>query len=153
MKPDIKPCVDTRMNMFEQYVEVPDELQADYEAFAQKISALAEASESAVEFEQGFASQGLQEVFNTLVAGCKPKAVAMTAEQKEESRRLAKEMNKGAGKEMARDAVDMMATELKQEAISMNRKRMIEAGTFDEYTRVSNAVDDVKRLGRLFKKK
>ena len=43
--------------------------------------------------------------------------------------------------------------ELKEEMIAHDRKAMIEDGVFDEYTKVSNAADDIGYTAGFFKKK
>lgn len=167
MKEDIKTCVDARLNMFRDYLEVPESVAEEYKNFEAKIFSLAEQSPYAAEFERRFQAEGLQDEFNSIVTKCIPKAVQMTAQQKQDSRNMTKEMmfgtsdNAGAAKGIAgmvlKDAADMATTELQQEALSQNRKRMIEEGTFDDYTRASNALDNAaaagKIIGKLFRKK
>lgn len=167
MNEEIKACVDARLNMFRDYLEVPASVAEEYRDFEAKLLSLAEESSSAAEFEARFQAEGLQEEFNSIITKCVPKAVGMTAQQKDDSRKMAKEMmfgtsdNAGAAKGLAKmvvkDAADIAATELHQEALSRNRKRMIEEGTFDEYTRASNALDNAvtagKIIGKLFRKK
>ena len=81
----------------------------------------------------------------------------MTKEQKRESRKIAGEMIAGNKKEFIKDALSDAAgyvmTDVKGELIKENRERMIEEGTFGDYTRTTNAADDVKRITRFFAKK
>ena len=93
---------------------------------------------------------------------CTPKAYKMTDEEKQYSKSIAKDVvfeggKKEIAKDIAKDVVDTIAVEAKEEAHAIKRKVMIEAGVFDEYTRVSNAIDDAGRVGKfiggLFKKK
>lgn len=167
MKDDIKPCVDVRLNMFRDYLEVPESVAEEYRNFEAKMLSVAEESSSATEFESHFQAEGLQDEFNSIVTKCTPKAVKMTAQQEEDSRNMAKEMvfgtsdNAGAAKGLAKmvikDAADIATTELHQEVLAQNRKRMIEEGTFDDYTRASNTLDNAvaagKIIGKLFRKK
>ena len=106
---------------------------------------MGESCSDSTEFESKFISSGLSEQFNNLLNCCTPKAYKMTDEEKQYSKSIAK------------DVVDTIAVEAKEEAHAIKRKVMIEAGVFDEYTRVSNAIDDAGRVGKfiggLFKKK
>ena len=56
-----------------------------------------------------------------------------------------------------KDVADSAFVEIEEEAIAQNRKRMIDEGTYDEYTKVSNQIDNVnifsKFIGNLFRKK
>lgn len=167
MKEDIKACVDARLNMFRDYLEVPENIAEEHRSFVERMLSLADKSPDAAEFERRFQAEGFQDEFNSIVTKCIPKAVQMTAQQKKESRSMAKEMlfgtddNAGAAKSFAgmvlKDVADIATTELKQEALSQNRKRMIEKGTFDDYTRASNTFDNAvsagKLIGKLFRKK
>lgn len=167
MKEDIKSCVDVRINMFRDYLEVPESIAEEYKNFEAKMLSIAEESSSVTEFEDQFQVEGLQDEFSSIVTKCVPKAVGMTAEQKNESLNMAKETmfgtsdNAGAAKGLAKmvikDVADIATTELHQEVLSQNRKRMIEEGTFDDYTRASNTLDNAvaagKIIGKLFKKK
>lgn len=166
MDSGVRACVDAKRDVFRQYFDVPEEVQAELEILFGKIEALGEQASDAMNFEAKFAAQ-FQEEYNGFFLRCTPRAVPMTAEQLAESKRLENEMMYGTNDPAkiklmkasiaAKDIAEMAATELEQEAISMSRRAMIEAGTFDDYTRASNKVDDAVRLGKaiggLFKKK
>ena len=87
--------------------------------------------------------------------GCVPKPVQMTDEQKEYSQSVMKDLNKDRDfkKEFFDDVKDHVQTELNEELIAKRREIMTETGVFDEYTKVSNAVDDGGRLFGFFKKR
>ena len=150
MDDGIRACIEARTNMFGTYVDVPAEIAGEVEAFAAELETLGNEAADSTDFEAKFAAAGMQEKFNGLFAKCTPKAFEMTAEQKAASAAMARE-NLSA-RDVAMDIADMAATEIREEAISMKRKAMIESGTFDEYTRVSNKIDDIKRIGKLLKK-
>lgn len=162
----VKACFDAKFDVFRQYFDVPEEVQVELDAFGLRVYAMGEQASDAMDFEAKFAAQ-FQEEYNAFFLRCTPRAVPMTAEQLAESKRLENEMMYGTNDpakikckklaQAAKDIAEMAATELEQEAISMSRRAMIEAGTFDDYTRASNKVDDAVRLGKaiggLFKKK
>lgn len=151
----MKEYIDAKCNVFIEYMQVPDHLQGEFENLCAEMHALGDGMTDYNLFEQQFASSGLSDRYNTLLAKCTPKAVTMTVEQKQASFNMAKEQI--SVKDIAADIVDMATTELQQEAISMKRKAMIDAGAFDEYTRTSNKIDDATRAGKFllnkFKKK
>lgn len=151
----MKEYIDAKCNVFTEYMEVPAELQGEYESLCADMHTLGSSCDDYYKFEEQFASSGLSDRYNALLAKCTPKAVQMTAEQKKASMQMAREQI--SAKEIAGDIVDMAKTELQQEAISMKRKAMIDAGVFDEYTRTTNKIDDATRAGKFlfnkFKKK
>ena len=153
MDSGVRTSVDIKLNFFDEYMEVPEALMPEFLVFKQDVEALGEQCTDSTEFEHRFAKEGYQDRMNALISRCVPKAVQMTAEQKAESRKLAKEMNAGAGKEAIKDAAGMVTTELKSEALRMRREQMIEAGTFDDYTRVTNKIEDAKIIGKFLGKK
>ena len=63
-----------------------------------------------------------------------------------------KENKKELIKDALSDAAGSIATNVESELIEKNRKRMIEEGTFGDYTRTTNAMDDVKRIAHFFVK-
>lgn len=79
----------------------------------------------------------------------------MTSAEKKASVKMAAEMSYGSSdaktvvagltKDILKDATEIATTELQGKAISMNRERMIEEGTFDEYTRTGNKINDAAR--------
>lgn len=166
MRPDVKACVDAKFGVFEQFFDVPAGVQAELDAFCARANALGEQASDAMDFESRFASQ-LQEEYNAFFLKCTPRAVQMTAEQKAESKRLENEMMYGTNdpkqiriekaKQAAKDIAGYATTELEQEAIAMKRRAMIEAGTFDDYTRATNKIEDAKIIGKalsgLFRKR
>jgi hypothetical protein len=159
MLDEIKTCVTARTEFFAQYYEVPESVKPELDAFVEETNLLGENCESAQDFEEKFVSSGLSTRFTELLSKCTPKAFEMTAEQKAESKQIRKEMY--SGKQMMQDAVkdvaDSAFVEIEEEAIAQNRKRMIDEGTYDEYTKVSNQIDNVnifsKFIGNLFRKK
>ena len=85
----------------------------------------------------------------------------MTNEEKQHSKETAKEIFKEDRsrivKEAAAEVVEHATIMADEDLIAMRREAMIEAGVFDEYTRVSNAIDIITESGsflkNLFKKK
>lgn len=157
MLTDVKTCVDTRVNFFGQYYEVPASVQPDVDTFIKKINALGENSSSVTDFESKFASSGLSDAFNALLTRCTPKAYQMTQEEQQQAKQTAKDLMFESKADMAsyiaKDVSDSVAVEAKEELISQGRKQMIEAGVFDEYTRATNIIEDASLLGGFFAKK
>ncbi len=158
MRDDVKACVDARLNFFGTYMQVPPALAEAQNTFCRDVLALAEASLDAGYFEQQFQTSGLSQRFNDLVSRCVPVAIAPTQEQKQASRQMAWEMHKDTfARDVAAEFVDDARMKLESDAIAANRQRMIQQGTYDDYTRASNTVDNAQRLGcflgRLFGKK
>ncbi len=157
----IKQCVNSRVDFFDKYYTVPEELKPEVETFVREINQLGNSVTDAVEFENKFVLSGLSERFNNLLTRCIPKAYNMTAEEKQHSRETAKEIFKEDRsriiKETAADVVDHAAVTVTEELIAKRRESMIEEGVFDEYTRATNAVDIITESGsflkNLFKKK
>lgn len=147
----MKEYIDAKCNVFTEYMEVPEELQSEFENLCAEMHSLGDSCTDYYRFEELFASTGLSDRYNSLLAKCRPKAVQMTAEQKQASFQMAKEQF--SAKDLVRDAADMAVTELQQDALSMRRKKMIEEGTFDDYTRTTNKIDNATRAGKfLFNK-
>ena len=161
MSPDVKQCVDARLNFFEQYYTVPEVVQGDVDAFRRDVLSLAENCADATAFETNFVSSGLNDRFTNLITRCTPKPYSMTAEEKTASEEVKKQMreeNKGQlAKDIAGDVADSVLMEMDSDAHSMSRQMMIETGVYDEYTRATNAVEDIGwlagSLGKLFRKK
>ena len=157
MVEDVRRCVDARVNFFDEYFIVPQEMQAEVAAFVEKITALGQSCTDAAEFETQFASCGLSDEFNALLPKCTPKPHKMTKEEKEQSRAIAREMLAANKKEIltdiARDAADTVRIYAESEMIQKNRERMIEEGTMGEYTRTRNTIEDTSRLVGFLKRK
>ena len=151
----IKQCVSARVDFFDKYYTVPEELKPEVEAFINEINQLGDAATDAADFENKFASSGLSERFNSLLTRCTPKAYNMTDEEKQHSKETAKEIFKEDRsriiKEAAEEAADHAAVMANEELIAKSREVMIEEGVFDEYTRASNAVDIITESGRFLK--
>lgn len=159
MKPDVKQCVDARINFFEQYYIVPESVKGEVEAFCTEIIALAERSADATSFETGFASSDLNNRFTNLLTRCTPKPYTMTEAEKQASKEIKKEMTpKGQlAKDVLGDVGDSVLMKMESDAQAMNRKMMIEEGVFDDYTRATNVVEDIGWIaglaGKFFKKR
>lgn len=151
----MKEYIDAKCNVFSEYFDVPDDIGKELDILFGEMHALGDQCSDYHEFEEKFNSTGLSERYNSFFSKCTPKPVQMTQEQKKEALKMAKENI--SAKDIMRDAADMAVTELKQEAISMRRKKMIEDGVFDDYTRASNKIEDAARAGKFlfnkFKKK
>lgn len=74
MVDEVKTCVDAKINFFEEYFSVPDDLKSEMDMFIKDTQALGEQCSSASEFEQQFSTSELLNRFNTLVSKCTPKA-------------------------------------------------------------------------------
>ena len=157
MKEDVKICVSSRVDFFDKYYDVPADMTAEVEDFKNKVIDLGERSADAQSFEADFASMGLSDEFMALLPKCTPKAMQMTQEQKARSKQIYKEMREERGESLFGDIVkdigDSAMVELKEEMIARDRKAMIEDGVYDEYTKATNAIDDVGFIAGLFKKK
>lgn len=158
----VKISVDSRIDFFNKYYTVPENVRDSVENFKKEITTLGDSCSDSTEFESKFISSGLSEQFNNLLTCCTPKAYKMTEEEKQYSKSVAKEVvfeggKKEAIKYIASDVADTIAVEANEDLIALKRKAMIETGVYDEYTRVSNAIDDAGRVGKfigsLFKKK
>lgn len=155
MKEDVRQCVAARVDFFSTYYTVPEAVQPRVTDFCSRVTGLGEESADAAAFEAAFASRGLQEEFMALIPLCTPKPVQLTQEQKDYSSQVAKEMRKEQhiGKKVVEDIVDSVMVEANEELIAARRKGMIETGVYDEYTRASNAVEDIGILGGFLKRK
>ena len=161
MREDVKACVEARVNFFGQYYEVPPTVQPEVDAFVAQVQELGEQSADAQQFEAAFASTGLSDRFNAILPKCTPKAFEATAEQKEYSKQVRREMWEEQKAQIGQDILDdvtesaMMRAE--SDAQQQTRRAMSEAGVLDDYTRASNAVEYATEAGgflaKLFKKK
>ena len=155
MQQDVLLCVNARLDFFEKYYKVPDGLQNEVSDFIAQINALGEQSSDAGAFEAAFLQSGLSARFNELLPRLTPVAQSLTAEQKQYSKQVRKEeLGETKGqivKQIVKDVADTVAVEAQEELIAQRRKAMIEAGVFDEYTKVSNAAEDVGILSRFCK--
>lgn len=157
----VQQSVNSRVDFFEKYYTVPEEVRPAVEAFIADINQLGNASVDAIDFENKFVSSGLNERFNNLLTCCIPKPYKMTDEEKETAKETAKEIFQEdcsrIEKESAHEVLDYAAVMAKEELIAQKRDMMIDAGVFDEYTRATNAVDIAveggKFLKNLFKRK
>lgn len=157
MLDEIKVCVEARTNFFGTYMTVPEQLQAELDDFISRICALGESCSSAGEFEQKFASSGLSDTFNSLVSRCTPQAHQMTRDEKAHARETAKEIfREDRGrilKEAGNDLLETVSMKAESDLRSASIKKMAEEGVLDDYTKVSNAIDDIGIIGRFFKRK
>lgn len=161
MNGEVRQCVEARTGFFGQYFEVPDALRGEVDGFIRATEALGEACGDAAQFESRFAGEGLSDRFNALVGQCVPKAHQMTAEEKRASRKIAADMMYADRENLAKGAVADVASsvmvDLRGESLRKNREQMLAEGTFDEYTRRSNAAEDARNLigtlGNLFGKR
>lgn len=154
MLEDVKICVNTRTEFFDKYYTVPENVKGEVDAFIKDVISLGEDSSGAMDFEGKFASQGLSDRFNALLVKCVPRPYEMTAEEKEYVKATKKEMfeenKEQIIKGIAADVADSLMVEAEEELIARRRRSMIEEGTFDEYTRVTNKIDDTKRIAGFF---
>lgn len=157
MQQDVRACVSARTDFFGKHMTVPAALQPELDSFLEKITALGEESADAAEFEQKFQGTGLMDVFNGLVTRCTPQAYQMTAEDKAYSRQVAKEIFREDKdrilKEAAEDLLESVEMKAESDLRAQRIKQMSDAGVLDEYTKVSNAVEDVGIVARFFKGK
>ena len=142
MLDEVKNCVDAKINFFEEYFSVPDDLKSEMDMFIKDTQALGEKCSSASEFEQQFSASELLNRFNTLVSKCTPKAKKMTKEEKIQSMKITKDILYENRDELAKDALkeasNRIINDKRDEMIEKNRKRMIENGNYDDYTRTRN---------------
>lgn len=156
MVPGVAQCVQVRVDFFEKYFTIPAGLQGVVDSFIRDMQVLGEGCGNPGEFEAAFVSTGLSDRFNALIPQCTPKAVELSQQDQQYSQQVAAEMKaerrKGLGKRIAMDVAESAQMEVEQELMSQNTRRMAQEGTLDEYTKVSNAVDDAQRVGGLFRR-
>ena len=152
MLPEIQTCVMARTDFIKQYFEVPESAKAAVEAFILEVNALGESCKNAAEFENRFAAEGFQERFNALLQSCTPNAMPVSAEEMQYSQEAKKEIwqeDKGRiAKDLAKDVLDSVTLRAESDAATLRRRAMSEADVLDDYTRATNAIDDV---GTVFK--
>lgn len=157
MTDEVKKCVDIRINFFDEYFTIPEDMQNEVQAFIADITLLGNSCNSATEFEQKFVSEGLSERFNAILPNCIQKPVKMTKEQKKQSRKTAKEILAENKDELIDDALTYVANrgmnDLRDKAIAISREKMIEEGTMSDYTIRKNYIEDGIRFTRFLKDK
>lgn len=158
MVDEVKTCVDAKINFFEEYFSVPDDLKSEMDMFIKDTQALGEQCSSASEFEQQFSTSELLNRFNTLVSKCTPKAKKMTKEEKKQSVKIAKDILYENRSEIAKDALKDTANRIindkRDEMLTKNREKMIEEGTYADYTIRRNKINSIGDfLGKVFNKK
>lgn len=157
MTDEVKKCVDIRINFFDEYFTIPEDMQNEVQAFIADITLLGNSCNSATEFEQKFVSEGLSERFNAILPKCIQKPVKMTKEQKKQSRKIAKEILAENKDELIDDALTYVANrgmnDLRDKAIAISREKMIEEGTMSDYTIRKNYIEDGIRFTRFLKDK
>ena len=146
----VKSCVDAKINFFDEYFNVPAEIQTEVDAFKRELVVLGEGCSDAAAFEEKYVSTGLSDRFTSIVPKCIPKSRKMTKEEKKQSLKIAKDILVENKEEIAADLADTVAFEVrvatKTEAAKRRREEMIADGTFGEYTRASNMVRDAGHL-------
>ena len=157
MTDEVKKCVDIRINFFDEYFTIPEDMQNEVQAFIADITLLGNSCNSATEFAQKFVSEGLSERFNAILPKCIQKPVKMTKEQKKQSRKIAKEILAENKDELVDDALTYVAyrgmNDLRDKAIAISREKMIEDGTMSDYTIRKNYIEDGIRFTRFLKDK
>lgn len=157
MTDEVKKCADIRINFFDEYFTIPEDMQNEVQAFIADITLLGNSCNSATEFEQKFVSEGLSERFNAILPNCIQKPVKMTKEQKKQSRKIAKEILAENKDELIDDALTYVANrgmnDLRDKAIAISREKMIEEGTMSDYTIRKNYIEDGIRFTRFLKDK
>ena len=158
MVDEVKTCVDAKINFFEEYFSVTDDLKSEMDMFIKDTQALGEQCSSASEFEQQFSTSELLNRFNTLVSKCTPKAKKMTKEEKKQSVKIAKDILYENRAEIAKDALKDTANRIindkRDEMLTKNREKMIEEGTYADYTIRRNKINSIRDfLEKIFNKK
>ena len=159
MNEAVKTCVDARLNVFTQYYEVPDAMQAEVADFTQRLTDLGESCATAQEFEERFAQSDLNGSYTAILSRLTPKMTEMTAEQKAAAKETYRSMvsKEEIADDIADDIRDSVKLRAESDFASAGRKILSEVNLLDDVTRVSNAVDDAGRFGKflggLFRKK
>lgn len=158
MVDEVKTCVDAKINFFEEYFSVPDDLKSEMDMFIKDTQALGEQCSSASEFEQQFSTSELLNRFNTLVSKCTPKAKKMTKEEKKQSVKIAKDIlyeNRAEiDKDTLKDTANRIINDKRDEMLTKNREKMIEEGTYADYTIRRNKIKSIADfLEKIFNKK
>lgn len=155
---EVKNCVDAKINFFEDYFSVPDDLKSEMDMFIKDTQALGEKCSSASEFEQQFSTSELLNRFNTLVSKCTPKSKKMTKEEKKQSVKIAKDIlyeNRAEiAKDTLKDTANRIINDKRDDMLTKNRERMIEEGTYADYTIRRNKINSIRDfLEKIFNKK
>ena len=158
MLDEVKNCVDAKINFFEDYFSVPDDLKSEMDMFIKDTQALGEKCSSASEFEQQFSTSELLNRFNMLVSKCTPKAKKMTKEEKKQSVKIAKDIlyeNRAEiAKDTLKDTANRIINDKRDEMLTKNREKMIEEGTYADYTIRRNKINSIRDfLEKIFNKK
>ena len=158
MLDEVKTCVDAKINFFEEYFSVPDDLKSEMDIFIKDTQALGEQCSSASEFEQQFSTSELLNRFNTLVSKCTPKAKKMTKEEKKQSVKIAKDIlyenRVEIAKDTLKDTANRIINDKRDDMLTKNRERMIEEGTYADYTIRRNKINSIRDfLEKIFNKK
>ena len=158
MLDEVKNCVDAKINFFEDYFSVPDDLKSEMDMFIKDTQSLGEQCSSASEFEQQFSTSELLNRFNTLVSKCTPKAKKMTKEEKKQSVKIAKDIlyeNRAEiAKDTLKDTANRIINDKRDEMLTKNREKMIEEGTYADYTIRRNKINSIADfLEKIFNKK
>ena len=158
MVDEVKTCVDAKINFFEEYFSVPDDLKSEMDMFIKDTQALGEQCSSASEFEQQFSTSELLNRFNTLVSKCTPKAKKMTKEEKKQSVKIAKDIlyenRVEIAKDTLKDTANRIINDKRDEMLTKNREKMIEEGTYADYTIRRNKINSIRDfLEKIFNKK
>lgn len=158
MLDEVKNCVDAKINFFEDYFSVPDDLKSEMDMFIKDTQALGEKCSSVSEFEQQFSTSELLNRFNTLVSKCTPKAKKMTKEEKKQSVKIAKDIlyeNRAEiAKDTLKDTANRIINDKRDDMLTKNRERMIEEGTYADYTIRRNKINSIRDfLEKIFNKK
>ena len=158
MVDEVKTCVDAKINFFEEYFSVTDDLKSEMDMFIKDTQALGEQCSSASEFEQQFSTSELLNRFNTLVSKCTPKAKKMTKEEKKQSVKIAKDIlyeNRAEiAKDTLKDTANRIINDKRDDMLTKNRERMIEEGTYADYTIRRNKINSIRDfLEKIFNKK
>ena len=158
MLDEVKTCVDAKINFFEEYFSVPDDLKSEMDMFIKDTQALGEQCSSASEFEQRFSTSELLNRFNTLVSKCTPKAKKMTKEEKKQSVKIAKDIlyeNRAEiAKDTLKDTANRIINDKRDDMLTKNRERMIEEGTYADYTIRRNKINSIRDfLEKIFNNK
>ena len=158
MLDEVKNCVDAKINFFEDYFSVPDDLKSEMDMFIKDTQTLGEQCSSASEFEQQFSTSELLNRFNTLVSKCTPKAKKMTKEEKKQSVKIAKDIlyeNRAEiAKDTLKDTANRIINDKRDDMLTKNRERMIEEGTYADYTIRRNKINSIRDfLEKIFNKK
>ena len=158
MLDEVKSCVDAKINFFEDYFSVPDDLKSEMDMFIKDTQALGEKCSSASEFEQQFSTSELLNRFNTLVPKCTPKSKKMTKEEKKQSVKIAKDIlyeNRAEiAKDTLKDTANRIINDKRDDMLTKNRERMIEEGTYADYTIRRNKINSIRDfLEKIFNKK